>query len=326
MNQGQGEAAAPSPDPIERRESLPAAFMPKPDLVVVPSTEQFQLVRAEAKETGRTQELHRMVAAWQAAASKCHLAFEELVRLAVFRLQVERDLGTHLAQTVRHGGDRARSSRSILLEDGGLPNYVSPNQSAAYQALAAIPEDVFQGYVETARGKRKIPSSRGARAFAEPRKSAAARAKKPSTASVSSRALSPQLIDACVRCLGDINVLVGKAKVKAALTIEAKGDLTKKARGKVLVVEAPFSEASLRSVTKLRIGGVIEEAIVVLPREINPAWFPVFGDGQWAICFPSDPGSPIVAHIGSHARGFSLVFSEVGVVMVAQPSVLADRP
>jgi len=106
--------------------------------VVVPTNEHFQIVRAEAKESGKVHERHRMVSAMQAAAAKCELAHEEMVRLAEFRLQLERDLGAYLAQVVTRGGHRSKSLRSTLLPPG-----VTRNQSSTYQLLAAIPPAVF---------------------------------------------------------------------------------------------------------------------------------------------------------------------------------------
>jgi hypothetical protein len=123
MHQGQGQAADPSSVPAPRKDAgLPAPFTAKPGLVVVPTNEHFQLVRAEAQESGKVHELHRMVSAMQAAAAKCDLAHEEMVRLAEFRLQLERDLGAYLAQHVHRGGDRANAPRVRLLRDGGLPS------------------------------------------------------------------------------------------------------------------------------------------------------------------------------------------------------------
>jgi hypothetical protein len=180
MHQGQGQAVDPSSVPAPRKDAgLPAPFLAKPGLVVVPTNEHFQLVRAEAQESGKVHELHRMVSAMQAAAAKCDLAHEEMVRLAEFRLQLERDLGVYLAQHVHRGGDRANGPRVRLLLDGGLPEWVTHRKSASYRELASIPEDVFRDYLEEARKKRQVPSSRGARSFAGGKKPASGRAKGP---------------------------------------------------------------------------------------------------------------------------------------------------
>ena len=237
-----------------------ALLRPPDGGLVVPTNEEFSVMRAEAKAAGKLKDLRKLAAAWQAVAEKCDLAFEELFRLAVFRLEVERDLGMQLAQTIRRGGDRTNYPRGSLLPDG-----VTWKQSAGYQNLAAIPEDVFRAYVERSRGAERTPSSRGARAFAGARSAKTHRAPRPKKAPASDVVLSPKLIEACVRCLGDIDVMVGKA-------------------------------------------------IVALPRDIDAAWWSSLSTGPWSLCVPNEPGSPIIAHIGGHARGFTLVFAPLGVV------------
>src|SRR5688572_16318115 len=65
--------------------------------LVVPPDEHLRLARLDAKSAGNLKGLRQMVAAWEAVAEKCDLAFEEMARLAAFRLEVERDLGEELA-------------------------------------------------------------------------------------------------------------------------------------------------------------------------------------------------------------------------------------
>ncbi len=309
--------AAERPDgggaPSAGGQMQPAIFGPVDSGIIVPSSEQFALMRAEAKAAGKLKDLRKLAAAWQAVAEKCDLAFEELFRLAVFRLEVERDLGMQLAQTIRRGGDRTNYPRGSLLPDG-----VTWKQSAGYQNLAAIPEDVFRAYVERSRGAERTPSSRGARAFAGARSAKTHRAPRPKKAPASDVVLSPKLLEACVRCLGDIDVMVGKVKAKAAVCFAELGELTKTAQGKWLVVGAADPTGSVRRVVELRESGRIEEAIVALPRDIDAAWWSSLSTGQWSICVPSERGSPIVAHIGGHVRGFSLVFAALGVVAEVQ--------
>jgi hypothetical protein len=112
--------------------------------LVVPSPQQFEIARVEAREAGRSQDLHRMVSAMQAAAAKCDLAYEEMVRLAVYRLEVERDLGAHLAQTVVRGRPTKRCPGGTI-SASGLPEGISKKQSVAYQRLAAIRRRVLHG-------------------------------------------------------------------------------------------------------------------------------------------------------------------------------------
>ena len=71
--------------------TAPALWAASEKGLVVPADEQLRLVRLDAKSAGTLQGLRQMVAAWEAVAEKCALAFHELVRLAVFRLEVERE-------------------------------------------------------------------------------------------------------------------------------------------------------------------------------------------------------------------------------------------
>src|SRR5436190_14341137 len=114
----------------------------------VPPDEQLQLVRVAAKSAGNLRGLRQMVAAWEAVAEKCDLAFEEMVRLAVFRLEVERDLGAELAQTVSQGRPKKRSPEVTFSSSHELPDGVTKQQAAKYRALAAVPEAAFGAYVE----------------------------------------------------------------------------------------------------------------------------------------------------------------------------------
>ena len=304
---------APSPG----GQMQPAIFGPVDGGIIVPSSEQFALLRAEAKAAGKLKDIRKLAAAWQAVAEKCDLAFEELFRLAVFRLEVERDLGAQLAQTVSLGRPKKWSPRGTISESG-LPEGVSKKQSAAYQQLAAIPQDQFRDYVEAAREDRRTPSLRGARAYASARGQKTRRVSRPKKAPAGLVVISQKLIDSCVRCLGGIDMLVGQAKVKAAATFADLGDLTRTPRGKLLVLGASDPTEVLRRVVELRGNGRIEEAMVVLPRDLDADWWTSLSTGRWSICVPSERGSPIVAHIGGHARGFAIVFGALGVVADVQ--------
>ena len=304
-------------------ESLPIPPpSPGPGQLVVPSNEQFALIRAEARAAGKLKDLRQTVAAWQAVAEKCDLAFEEVMRLAVFRLEVERDLGAQLAQTLKPG-PRRKSSPGVINCDAGLPDGISPNQSASYQKLAAIPDDVFRAYIEKSRADRKLPSSDGARRFASPKKTGTRTPRRKDGACMMN--VPAAVLDACVRCLGEIDVLVGKAKVKAATCAAGLSGLTKEARGAVLIVGTDDPAASLREVAKLRESGRIDQGIVVLPRDIDANWWSSLSAGPWSLCLPSERGSPVVAHIGGHVRGFALVFAGLGVVADVQHGVAARR-
>lgn len=201
-------------------------------------------------------------------------------------------------------------------------------KSASYRELASIPEDVFRDYFEEVRKKHQVPSSRGARSFAGGKKPASGRAKSSSVSgggrSTSRSEAGGDLFEACLRCLGKIDVLVGKAKVKAAVRLDANESLHEKLRGKVLVVEAAEPEVAVRSVATQRLAGSIQEAVVLLPRDIDNPWLTALGEGPWSFCVPRESGSPSVAHIGGRAHGFALVFAQLGVVLEVRSEVVGD--
>jgi len=256
------------------------------------------------------------IAAWQALAEKVDLAFEELLRLAVFRLEVERELGAQLAQVVR-SGPRRKLSPGMTNSTDGIPDGITRNQSAAYQKLAAIPEEVFRGYVEKSREIRKVPSSAGARRFARPSTPRRASPRKRPVPAI----IPDALLEACVRCLGDIDVLVGNTKVKASKRAAGLSGLATAARGSVLVADGVDAADELSTVARLWLSGRINEAIVALPRDIDASWWATVRPGPWSLCIPPDRGAPIIAHIGGRAHGFALVFAAFGVVVDVRAQV-----
>jgi hypothetical protein len=158
-----------------------------------------------------------MVSAMQAAAAKCDLAYEEMVRLAVYRLEVERDLGAHLAQTVVRGRPTKRCPGGTF-SGSGLPEGISKKQSVAYQRLAAIPVAVFQRYLEAVREARRFPTTRGAQAFASERKPRVVRPAK--KVRVSRTTVDAELVES-IRRLGGIDVIVGESSIPARRCIGA---------------------------------------------------------------------------------------------------------
>ena len=114
-------------------------------------------------EVTHLRQLEARLAALEAMAKKFDLAFEEILRLAVFRPRTERALGAHLAQTVKRGGDRPKFPRGTLPH--GLPDWVDKKRSSAFQKLAAIPDAVFESYLLEAGSLRRVPSELGARRF-----------------------------------------------------------------------------------------------------------------------------------------------------------------
>lgn len=307
------QSAVPDPPPARL---LPAQTLRQIGLVV-PNDDQLALIRTHAQESGTLKELRQKVAAWHAAAEKLKLGFEEMTRVAVFQLEVERDLGSHLAQTVRRGGDRSKSHGSTLLHED-----IHRNQSSAYQKLAAIPEDVFRAYLEHARSKRKLPSSAGARRFGLPKKSAARRnAKAKCTGAVAPTDLAAAL-DAISRVMTP-DVVVGEGKVEARRFVSAsdKG-IFDKLSGDVLVVDCPDPAEWIPELLRRRGKAKIRQVIAFVPAAPWEEWFEVVQESGVSCCFLHGPArngaiGHAVLHIGACDAAFRVAMASVGLVLHA---------
>jgi hypothetical protein len=303
---------------IGGRELQIAARAPSLSEPTVPAAEHLAILRQTAKRDGSLKDLRQMVAAWEAAASRCKLAFEELVRLAVFRLEVERDLGEELAQTVRRGGDRSRSPRVTLLA-GALPDGITKQQAAKYRAMAAIPGDAFRAYLAKASTDRKVPTAAGARRFAAPAKRRATIATPRKAAFV---VLPPVLFDAISRIMtADVCVGPGKLAAKAHVPAETK-DIFDVLRGDVAILACPEPACWLPALQRLRRQARVQQVLVVLPAEVWTGWFRRMRDSEWSVCFLEGVRDArgvgrLVAHHGARAGAFRTAFAHLGAVVTS---------
>jgi len=318
-----GQAVMSSAEQPERGPEEPMPLVPgRPELALVPSSEHLLRLRGEAKQNGTLTNLRQMVAAWQAVAEKCNLAFEEMTRLAIYRLEVERDLGAHLTQQVQHGGDRSRYARRTL-----LPDDITKNQCSAYKRLAAIPEDVFRAYLADAHGKDRVPSSRGARAFA-----ASAGQKTPATKtpkkkkrgrSAAQEAAIPAEVLECLAGFMTLDVIVGDADVPSKKRVAADSKVAiEQLRGDVLVAQCPDPARWLGAIEQARRETRVSRAIVVLPAATLPEWIVGMEHGDWLLCClrnvrDSSGHAVMLAHIGERPSVFRLAFWSLGVVLRA---------
>lgn len=314
-------ADAPAQQPVRSRRDL---------ALVVPSDEQLLQMRVDARSQGKLPQLQRLVAAWQSVGEKCKLAFEELTRLAVHRLQVERDLGEHLAQTVKRGGDRPNSPRGSLLRQSGLPDDITWQQSSLYQKLAAIPAEVFQAYLDEAARRHIVPSSRGARTFARTRASANAAARRRSRRAAGGQVRLPaEVLDRIAAGMRP-DVVVGRVDLPAKERFPA-GDRRALERlcGAVFVALCPDAAEWLPEIARRWRDGRISRAIVVLPGTIAWAsWFAhAIADEAWTLCFVSTskegPGA-LLADIGG-SPAFLASLDGIGVTFVPSPAAY-QRP
>ena len=142
---------------------------PRHQLALVPDEVQFRSMLAAAKGAIALRDLRKLVAAWLAIAKQCDGATEEVLSLASYRLEVEWSLGVEVAQTVDRGDFGSKSLDATSKRGGAsqrLPKGVDKHQSHRYQALAAIPAEVFTAYIAEAKPAPKQATSFGAHRFA----------------------------------------------------------------------------------------------------------------------------------------------------------------
>jgi hypothetical protein len=289
--------------------------------LTVPTDEQMSLALANANDGESLKSLHDVVAALQKTAEQFKVAADEIGRIAVSRLFIERKLGAHLAQTVRRGGRGSKSTRLISIRGGssaGLPPGVTPQMAAKYRELAGIPESVFAAYLDRTNAEGRVPSANGARRFATKGAGEApkvrVRANRRSEVAVAQPVLTPQLLDLVQRVLGDIDVCVGEAKVKCRLRVSASTVTSKQLRGNIFVAECLDPAEWLPKLAKLRREAAVDQVIVVLPAETWAPWFSAFAGDDWGWCFVRGAQPPVMlAHLG-RSRGFAVAFSQTGVL------------
>ena len=253
------------------------------------------------------------------AGEQFRVVRDEAIRIASFDLITARKIGVILLQVMKHGGDRTSGHRDHLLAK--LLEDLGESKVKRCKQIARIEESSFASYLEEMAAAHAVPTEAGALRRANKVAKAAGKAPKKakrSPTSMSSAAgdavLSPEMLDCVQRALGPIDVCIGDAKVRCAVRLAASTAKDKDIRGRVLVSQWVEPGQCLAKLADLKRKGSIEEGIVALPRDIDAAWWSSLSVGQWSICVPSERGSPIVAHIGGHARGFSLVFAALGVV------------
>lgn len=298
---------------------LPAVARPTPPSGGVPSAAALARVLEETTDVETLRCLHEQAAVWEEAGARLKLAQEEVVRIAEFRIRIERKMGEQLAQTVHRGG-HGSNSRSASSKSGGssapLPSGINWSASWRYRRLATIREDRFEEYLALARAQLRVPSARGVVVFAaEARTENAPReARKPRSVKATVP-LSKNLTDAVQRLL-TVDVCVGGRSrlMVAARTVGADLIHVKQLEGAVFVAECPDPRAWLAALAAARTRGRVAEAVVVLPAATAEPWFKLLDEGGWSCCFVRG-STTVVAYHGKRTHGFRLAFSELGAVL-----------
>jgi len=278
--------------------------------LILPADDILATALVEANTHGQLPQLQKLVSAWEEVAKRCNLAHDEMVRLAEFRLTVERKLGEHLSQNVHRGGNRSKSGVRTLPRTGGLPAGITRNQSSAYQALAAIPLDVFRSYLDGVRQAGKVPSLAGARRFALMKGHASFERSKPLSGRRGREFGVPQQVVEVVRRLMTPDVLVGDARITALKKIaESDGWSIDKLSGDVFIAHWTDPLRCIRELEAARCQARIHQAVLLLPAEVWSNWFHWMTSQSFDWIFLRDVRDSqgvgrMLVHVGGRAEAF----------------------
>lgn len=288
-------------------------------LADLPDAGQFADMLASAAGASGLHDLRRLVSAWQAVAQKCSLAFEESMRLAIYRLRVERALGGELAQTVSRGGFGSKSHGATSGSGGcssPLPDGVSKHDARRYRQLAAISDSDFSRYLAHMKQAGRLPTSAGARRFAGT--SSPGPAKRSRRRGRAEKITLPSDILERLTRIMEIDVVVGEETVPAKRRVQYSASPDRAVlRGNLLVCACAHPEKWLPALVRLRERALVEQAVVVAPAEVWAPWFGLV-DGNWRCCFLAGVQlrgvGVVLLHHGARAEAFSAVLGDRGWV------------
>jgi hypothetical protein len=292
---------------------------------LLPAVASLAASLSQANDIPSLQVIHAQAVVLEEATKQFKVAFDQVVRIAILRLETERKIGAELAQTVHRGG-HGSNLHSVSSKTGGssagLPDGINGAMSSRYRALARIPEDVFQLYLAHASEKERVPSARGLMSFAATeRKSASTKPRKKKTTKQAVPAMEmPEEVIAAVRRCIDVEVCVGgkEGVFKGATRLDAETLKPKQLKGDVFVADCPMPEDWLLKLAEARLKGGVQQVIVALPGTPFEPWFRAIEDGKWICCFVRLGNTPlIIAYNGRAKHGFWNAMRELGPVMHA---------
>ena len=277
--------------------------------VVIPSQGQLTLLREQARTEGKLHDLREQLAALFAVGERFGIVQAELVRLAVAKLEVERDIGGQIKAKVHPGRPRKMSPAVTISDASQLPAGLTRQQAMRFRELARVPEPLFQDYLQAVAAEGRIPTSTGARRFAT-REEPAGAAK---AAARPRLHLAPEVASALARMMVP-DVLVGQALVPARMIVssEQRRALDELA-GEVMVLDCPYPQAWFEAVHDLHVQRVVTRAVLVLPLEVHSRWYTTVVE-RWLPCWVpprSDIGGQplVVVEMGAREGGGAAIGS-----------------
>ncbi len=276
--------------------------------IVIPSQGQLALLREQARTEGKLHDLREQLAALFAVGERFGIVQTELVRLAVAKLEVERDIGGQLKAEVHPGRPRKMSPAVTISDASQLPAGLTRQQAMRFRELARVPEPLFQYYLRAVAAEGRLPTSSGARRFAARGEPAGAKA-----AARPKLHLAPGVVSALARMMMP-DVLVGSPLVPARRVVSpSQPSVLDDLRGAVMVLDCPDPQAWFEAVADLHVQRVVTRAALVLPLEVHSHWYSTVVE-RWLPCWVpprSDIGGQplVVVEMGARERGGAAIGS-----------------
>lgn len=278
--------------------------------LALPASGELERMLSECEDGDSLVDLEKAAASLLDLAKRQSLAKQQHIELAEWHLRVKRKLGGILLQVDGRGGNRAKAQAALLLD-----------RSAArrFRQLARIAVTDWDAYMVRARSVSRIPSGEGALRFAKST-SRSAVPKRTRGTKPKSRAgdveVSSEVLDAIERCLGNIDVCVGDAKVSCSKHVVGAKLTEADVQGTVLVTAPVDAEVWLNKFVELKRGAQCEQLVVLLRAETSASWFRHFSCARWHLCFLAESHEPtLVAYIGKRSEAFFAAMHEHGVVL-----------
>lgn len=282
--------------------------------LVMPSSAQLTVALAQATTLAQLTDFDAMMSVLEEAGKQFQIAIGEAIHFAACHLQGKRKLGLALMQLVGHGGDRSSSQRASGTENA-LSRRIDKDRRCRYKALARVPDEVFEGYLQARAEQHMIPREAGVLRYAASAMLQGRTKRPPRTRGAKPRGVLPlPVLDAVQRVLGDIDVCVGEAAVRCRLRAPAEAPLPQRLRGTVFVADCRDPGVLLPALAALHAGKQVREAVVVLPLTPGARWFRELFEHGWVCCFVTTSAPLLLAHLGPH-YAFAIACSEVGVVL-----------
>ena len=286
--------------------------------LALPTRSELELMLQSSVGGDSLADLEKAAATLLDVAKRQDLVQDKLVEIAEWHLRVKRKLGVLLAQTSSRGGIRAKAQPAPLL-NGGLPPGLDRSVARRCRQLARIANTDWDAYLESTRALSRMPSAQGALKFGRPKASSAVsrRSVRKKTKSASGNIeVSPHVLDAIERCLGEIDICVGDADVKCRRRVPGARLTGDDLQGTVIFSARVDPGVWLKKLVELRQCSQCRQVVVLLPTEPGFNWLNHFSGAPWHLCFLAGSDEPVVvAFIGVRTEGFFAAMHEHGLVV-----------